>query len=596
MNDLIASLLLGLIEGITEFLPISSTGHLLIAEHWLGARSDLFNIAIQAGAILAVVFIYRERLLQLAFGFAERANRDAALKLGLAFGVTAVLGLTVKKLGVQLPETLGPIAWALLVGGVMMLWAERAASRRAERLAECIAATRDGATAEAAIGWGAAALVGVAQVVAGVFPGTSRSAAAIFAALLFGAVGRAAATEFAFLVGIPTMFAATAYELLHVLRDGGAAGEDWTGLGVAFVVSALTAFAAVKWLLGYIVTHRFTVFSWYRIVLGVVLLGWIFVAPAAAGAGAAASARAGAAAASDASADARAAGAATVSLASGTNAPTMDSAPARSRAGPAVTTAMLDSERQAADRAFTALERCITARRMRASLADPVQRADLEAGTRQMDAETRQPHKATEPMVRDILNRLGDDLATLDDPACAGRDAQTEDGSIYALALRAARLGNRHAANCYVSTHWAMPAEQWTDPATFAAYQPNALALLQQGVQAGDWTAVVLSTFFANPRGDGIPHGRVVSATPDPDFQWVRDLPATSPMRAYSLYRLLQLGALGHRHATDYQRIAANVASQLTGAQVAEGDAWARTVFSSRFSGRKDLPDFPIIC
>jgi len=272
MNDTLADLLLGVIEGITEFLPISSTGHLLIAEHWLGARSDLFNIAIQAGAILAVVFIYRQRLLQLLLGLGDRAHRDDALKLGLAFVVTAVLGLLVKKLGVQLPETLGPIAWALLIGGVLMLWAERTASGRARTLEEGVEATRDGEPATAAIGWGAAALVGVAQVVAGVFPGTSRSAAAIFAALLFGGVGRAAATEFAFLVGIPTMFAATGYELLHVLRDGGAAGEDWTGLGIAFVVSALTAFAAVKWLLGYIVTHRFTVFSWYRIVLGGLLL------------------------------------------------------------------------------------------------------------------------------------------------------------------------------------------------------------------------------------------------------------------------------------------------------------------------------------
>lgn len=272
MNDTLADLLLGVIEGITEFLPVSSTGHLLIAEHWLGKRSDLFNIAIQAGAILAVVLIYRARLWQLAVGFRQQANRDDALKLGLAFVVTAVLGLLVKKLGVELPETLAPIAWALLLGGVLMLWAERLAARRTQVREEATEAMHDGAPATAAIGWGAAALVGVAQVVAGVFPGTSRSAAAIFAALLFGGVGRAAATEFAFLVGIPTMFAATGYALLHVLRDGGAAGEDWTGLGIAMVVSAVTAFAAVKWLLGYIVTHRFTVFSWYRIVLGLALL------------------------------------------------------------------------------------------------------------------------------------------------------------------------------------------------------------------------------------------------------------------------------------------------------------------------------------
>ena len=124
----------------------------------------------------------------------------------------------------------------------------------------------------ATITWTVAILVGVAQVVAGVFPGTSRSAATIFVALLFGVTSRAAATEFAFLVGIPTMFAATGYELLHVARDGGLAGEDWSALAVAFVASALTAFVAVKWLLRYIQTHRFTAFAVYRFVLGAALL------------------------------------------------------------------------------------------------------------------------------------------------------------------------------------------------------------------------------------------------------------------------------------------------------------------------------------
>ena len=112
MTDLLAALLLGIIEGITEFLPISSTGHLLIAEHWLGARSDLFNIAIQAGAILAVVVIYWPRLWSLLVGFAQKSKRDYALKLIIAFLVTGVLGLAVKKLGFQLPETLAPVAWA----------------------------------------------------------------------------------------------------------------------------------------------------------------------------------------------------------------------------------------------------------------------------------------------------------------------------------------------------------------------------------------------------------------------------------------------------------------------------------------------------
>lgn len=264
MTDLLAAILLGIIEGITEFLPISSTGHLLIAEHWLGHRSDLFNIAIQAGAILAVVVIYWPRLWQLLVGLRERENRDYAMKLGLAFGITAMLGLVVKKLGFELPDRISPIAWALIIGGVWMIGAEWLAARRARALGE-----------RREISWTVAILVGIAQVVAGVFPGTSRSAATIFVALLAGTTSRVAATEFAFLVGIPTMFAATAYELLSVVRSDDAVHEDWAALGVAFVVSAITAFIAVRWLLRYIQSHRFTAFAVYRIVLGAMLLLWL---------------------------------------------------------------------------------------------------------------------------------------------------------------------------------------------------------------------------------------------------------------------------------------------------------------------------------
>lgn len=276
MSDLLAALLLGIIEGITEFLPISSTGHLLIAEHWLGHRSDLFNIAIQAGAILAVVFIYWRKLWALAQAFlgypasadpdpahptTTAAARDYLFKLAVAFGVTAVGGVLVKKLGWELPDEVRPIAWALVIGAVWMVIAEQLAARRAAREGE-----------RTHISWRTAVLVGIAQVVAGVFPGTSRSAATIFVALLAGTTSRAAATEFAFLVGIPTMFAATVWELLSMLKDGGIAHEDWTALSVAFVASMVTAFVSVKWLLRYIQSHRFTAFAVYRLVLGVALL------------------------------------------------------------------------------------------------------------------------------------------------------------------------------------------------------------------------------------------------------------------------------------------------------------------------------------
>ena len=258
MSDLICVILLGIIEGITEFLPISSTGHLLIAEQLgLGRRSDLFNIGIQAGAILAVTLIYWSRIWQLLTQWRDAANRDYLAKLLAAFAITSVLGFIAVKLGFKLPETVTPVAWALVIGGLWMLGAEALAARQPER---------------SEVTWRVAILVGVAQMIAGIFPGTSRSAATIFTALLAGTSNRAAATEFAFLVGIPTMYAATGYELLKVVHTGGAVHEDWSALIVGFVVSAIVAFIAVKWLLGYIRSHRYTPFAYYRIAFGLALL------------------------------------------------------------------------------------------------------------------------------------------------------------------------------------------------------------------------------------------------------------------------------------------------------------------------------------
>jgi len=257
LNDLLASLLLGIIEGLTEFLPISSTGHLLIAQHWLGARSDLFNIVIQAGAILAITLVYRERLWQLATRLHEPDNRDYALKIAVAFGVTAVVGLPVRLLGWELPETVTPVAWALIIGGIWMLVAERLAERRPP---------------SDLLTWNVVIAVGLAQVVAGVFPGTSRSAAAIFVALLLGLNKRPKAAEFVFLVGIPTMFAASGYALMETVLKGEGGEEDWAGMAVAFAAATVVGFATVRWLLGYISKHRFAPFAWYRIGLGALLL------------------------------------------------------------------------------------------------------------------------------------------------------------------------------------------------------------------------------------------------------------------------------------------------------------------------------------
>ena len=259
MSNLLQVILLGVIEGITEFLPISSTGHLLIAERLgLGQRSELFNIVIQAGAILAITILYWTRIWGILSKVREPENRDYGLKLLAAFSITAVLGLVVKKLGFELPETITPVAWALIIGGFFMIGAEWLAARQPK---------------SSKITWPVAIIVGVSQIIAGVFPGTSRSGATIFSAMLSGTSDREAATEFSFLVGIPTMYAASGYALLKQLKAGDV-HENWTDVSIAFVASTVTAFVVVRWLMQYIRSHTFNVFSAYRIALGVLLL-WL---------------------------------------------------------------------------------------------------------------------------------------------------------------------------------------------------------------------------------------------------------------------------------------------------------------------------------
>ena len=263
MNEIIKAVILGIVEGITEFLPISSTGHLLIAEKLgLGHRSDLFNVVIQAGAILAVTIIYWNRLVSLCTGFAIKENRDYALKLLTAFFITGVLGLIATKFGFKLPEAITPIAWALIIGGVWILIAEWLAAKKVDTTK---------------VSWPVAVVAGFAQIIAAIFPGASRSGVTIFACMLTGTSNRAAATEFTFLIGIPTMYAASG-KLFWDAYKHGSGGENWGELGIAFVISTITAFLVVKWLLRYIQTHRFTSFAIYRIVLGVIILVSVLVA------------------------------------------------------------------------------------------------------------------------------------------------------------------------------------------------------------------------------------------------------------------------------------------------------------------------------
>lgn len=260
MPEWIAIIILGIIEGITEFLPISSTAHLLIAEHWLPHQSDLFNIVIQSGAVLAVIPLFPERIRQLVFFWREKPSRDYALKVMAAFIITGVGGLFLNKAGFKLPEKLMPVAWAMLIGGFGFILIEQ---------------WLRGRELKGSITWSIAALVGVGQLVAAVFPGTSRSGVTILLMLAFG-LNRAAAAEFSFLVGIPTMLAAGGLKIFNALHyfPAGAVPENWSMVLLGFIVSALVSFITVKWLLNYIQTHTFIVFGSYRIVLaaGIFLL------------------------------------------------------------------------------------------------------------------------------------------------------------------------------------------------------------------------------------------------------------------------------------------------------------------------------------
>jgi undecaprenyl-diphosphatase len=258
MPHWIAIVILGILEGITEFLPVSSTGHLLLPERlqWLPPQSELFNVVIQCGAVLAVLLVFFRRVSGLLNGWRQPANRSYLLKLVVAFAITGVVGLALKKLGFTLEKgAAAPVLWATLVGGVLILGIERWLKHRP--LAPDIT-------------WPVAFLVAAAQLLAMVFPGTSRSGATILMAMALG-VSRPAATEFSFLLGIPTLLAAGAFEILSALRHREAAGEDWGMVLLGTLVATLTAFVVVKWLLRYVQHHTFTPFGWYRIALAILL-------------------------------------------------------------------------------------------------------------------------------------------------------------------------------------------------------------------------------------------------------------------------------------------------------------------------------------
>ena len=256
---LLKALILGVVEGLTEFLPVSSTGHLILAGELLDfndERGKLFEIVIQSGAILAVVWEYRARVVSVLAGLGrERLANRLVLNLAIAFTPLAALGLLFgKAIKAQLFNA-PAVASAFIVGAFFILWAERRSHTvRVE--------SGDEMTPLDAL------KMGLAQALA-LIPGTSRSGATIIGGLFFG-LSRRAATEFSFFLAIPTLVVATVYQLY---KERALLSADDVGMwAVGFVAAFVSAFLCVRWLLRFISSHDFTPFAWYRIAFGIVVL------------------------------------------------------------------------------------------------------------------------------------------------------------------------------------------------------------------------------------------------------------------------------------------------------------------------------------
>ena len=261
-DSYLIAVVLGIVEGLTEFLPISSTGHLILAGDLLGfhdEKAKVFEIAIQTGAMLAIVWEYRVRFLGVAKGaFSDPAAQRFIINLIVAFVPAAVLGLAFGSLIKSYLFFAVPVALAFIIGGVIILWVERSGQTvRVERVTRVDDMT-----------WQDALKVGIAQTFA-LIPGTSRSGATIIGGMLFG-LSRKVATEFSFFLAVPTLVAAGAYSLLK--NRALLSATDLGFFTVGFVTAFFSAFICVRWLLRYIATHDFTVFAWYRIVFGLVVL------------------------------------------------------------------------------------------------------------------------------------------------------------------------------------------------------------------------------------------------------------------------------------------------------------------------------------
>ena len=323
MHDLIKTIVLGVIEGVTEFLPVSSTGHLFLVQHWMGLPVDespegqfwkAFGIVIQIGAILAVVVYFRRRIIDLlvrrpSLGGAARLSRgmtplevsrmvsaiagpgatvagpgakpmldyevkaaDASLTnsqrwhtiqmIVLATAPVLATGLVVGKIAEKLEEHPAAIALALLIGGAIMFVIERlrinVTTDRMER-----------------ISWQQALVIGCCQILAALFPGTSRSAATIMPGLAVG-LSRPAATEFSFFLAIPAMFAACGYKMLKWVKKNHPNGDQVLLMGIGTLVSFMVAWVVIAAFMNYVRRHSFVSFALYRIVFGALVLAWAF--------------------------------------------------------------------------------------------------------------------------------------------------------------------------------------------------------------------------------------------------------------------------------------------------------------------------------
>lgn len=291
MNAYLLSLLLGIIEGLTEFLPVSSTAHLRVAEFLLGIRPDdgywkMYTIVIQLGAILCLPIYFRARIAKFISTFPQGERGDHTvlthpLSLTLiAFVVTAIPAFLLTKIIGKHLESLYIMGMSLLIGGIVM-WMVDAMNARSEKLGPGTPGSRIHTWHMEEMGLGQAIWIGTCQILSAVFPGTSRSMSTIAAGQIAG-MSRASALEFSFFLSIPTMVVATCYDLLKSLRGKGANpigvsqidAHGWVVLAIGFAVSFVVAYAAVAWFMAWVRKRGFAPFAVYRIIVGALVLAF----------------------------------------------------------------------------------------------------------------------------------------------------------------------------------------------------------------------------------------------------------------------------------------------------------------------------------